>query len=125
MGLNLRELFTGTFSLALQFQAKTTPPRIRYTLGKVMVFQHIGDGQILNGNLIATKKHPMHRLKLKILALIRYTLMASGDNLTLFLSKERSFLPALKNGVSTAKILMKVLSTCRWVLGSRFVATIY
>ena len=42
---HFRELLAGTCSLALQFQSKATPARVRYALGKVMVLQHIGDGQ--------------------------------------------------------------------------------
>ena len=92
VGFHFFELLTGTFSLALQFQSKTTPPRVGYALGEVMVLEHVPDFQVFYSHFIATFKDAMRCLKLEVLALIRYPLMGTGDNLALFRSTFAPFL---------------------------------
>ena len=82
----LGKLLASVCSFALQFQPKTAPPRVRYALGKVMVLEHVLDFQVFYSHFIATFKNAMRRLKLEILALIRYAFMCTGDNLALFRS---------------------------------------
>ena len=82
--LYFRQLLAGTCSLALQLQSKGTPPHVRDTLGKIMVLEHVLDFQIFYSHFIATFKDAMRRLKLEILALIRYPLMAACDDPALF-----------------------------------------
>ena len=79
--LYLSKLLASVCSFALQFQPKTAPPRVGYTLGEVMVLEHVLDLQVFYSHFIATKKNAMRRLKLEILALIRYPFMGTGDNL--------------------------------------------
>ena len=105
---HFRELLAGTCSLALQFQSKVTPTRVRYTLGEVMVLQHIGDGQVLYSNLVAPFKDTMGCLELKILALIRYPFMATGDNLTLFCPATAPLFAARQYALMFAKSLFRL-----------------
>ena len=105
---DFRELLTGTCSLALQLQSKATPSRVRYTLGEVVVLQHIGDGQVLYSDLITSFKDTMGCLELKILALIRYPFMATGDNLTLFCSAAAPLFSARQYALMFAKSLFRL-----------------
>ncbi len=101
--LDFRELLAGTCSLALQLQSKVTPSRVGYTLGEVMVLQHIGDGQVLHSDLITSFKDTMGCLELKILALVRYLFMGASDNLTLFCSAAAPLFAASQYALMFAK----------------------
>ena len=90
--LYLGKLLASICSFALQFQPKTAPPRVGYALGEVMVLEHVPDFQVFYSHFIATFNNALRRLKLKILALIRYAFMGTGDNLALFRSTFASFL---------------------------------
>ncbi len=105
---DFRELLTGTCSLVLHLQSKVTPPRVRYTLGKVMVLEHIGDVQILYSDLITSFKDMMGCLELKILALVRYPFMGASDNLTLFCSTAAPLFAASQYTLMFAKSFFRL-----------------
>ena len=111
--LDFRELLASTCSLALQFQPKTTPPRVRYTLGEVMVLEHIGDGQVLYSDLITSFKDTMGCLELKIFALIRYPFMGASDNLTLFCSTAAPLFAARQYPLMFAKSFFRLTIMAR------------
>ena len=105
VGFHFFKLLAGAFSLALQFQSKTTPPRVGYALGEVMVLEHVGNGQVLYSDFIASFKDAVRCLKLKILALIRYMFMAAGHNFALFRPAFTSLLAPCKYPLMFAKFL--------------------
>ena len=51
--LYLGKLLASVCSFALQFQPKTAPPRVRYTLGEVMVLEHVLDFQVFYSYFVA------------------------------------------------------------------------
>jgi hypothetical protein len=112
---NFRELLTGTCSLALQFQSKVTPSRVRDALSEVMVLQHIRDCQIFNGNLIASFKDTMGRFELKVFSVVRYLFMAACDNVPLFLSTIAAYLSSGQYALMFAEFLFR-LTIVTWVI---------
>ena len=108
MRLYLGKLLASVCSFALQFQPKTAPPCVGYALGEVMVLEHVLDFQVFYSYFVATFNNAMRRLKLEILALIRYTFMGTGDNLTLFRSTFAAFFASRQYTLMFAEFLSDV-----------------
>ena len=79
VGFDFRKLLAGTFSLALQFQSKATPPCVRDALSEVMVLEHVLNLEVLNSYFVAPFKDRMCRLKLKVFPLVRNVFVATGN----------------------------------------------
>jgi hypothetical protein len=62
-------LVTGSFSLILQDSEKRAPTGVHDALCEVMVFDHAGDVQVLNGNMMILLGIVLSRLEVKITAL--------------------------------------------------------
>jgi hypothetical protein len=112
--LYLGKLLASVCSFALQFQPKTAPPRVGYALGEVMVLEHVLDFQVFYSHFIATFNNAMRRLKLEVLALIRYPFMGTGDNLALFRSTFAPFFASRQYALMFAELLFR-LAIVAWV----------
>ena len=107
VGFDFRKLLAGTFSLALQFQSKATPPCIRDALSEVMVLEHVLNLEVLNSYFVAPFKDRMCRLKLKVFPLVRNVFVATGNSITLFRSTFASFLTSREYLLMSSKFLFR------------------